>query len=220
MMLTILSDLSEVLCHGLYGIDEIVAERYGVETSLQFRLRLQDENETFRELLRGKMSEEEYWKKVIAGGDWPFSIKEAKSMLSANMSKTIPGTLDVYRRIIAYPRKLGGESVCGRPPVILVSDHISERLAELRQLHPDIFSLVKRAYYSCSLGRIKQDPGFFPELLRKTGLSADQAILVDDMEENIGAASRSDIYGVIFQNAEQLERGLMEYGFIFAPKTE
>ena len=92
---------------------------------------------------------------------------------------------------------------------------------QIKALHPGIFKVVKREFWSCELGQIKRDPGFFENLLEKEHLRPEEVIFIDDNVANIATASRLGVPGIRFQNATQLRTVLREtYGFVFAGDAE
>lgn len=221
--MVIFTDLSEVLIRGFYGIEKLVAERFGKEVGDRFWQRHLEVNDDFQNLLRGRESEDEHWGKFFAsGGNWPFGIKDVKAMFSENMRIRIDDgkVLKVYQRIIKFPEFVdGAKFIKGMPDIYLTSDHITERLGEIKDNYPGIFRVIKKQFWSCQLGMIKSDPGFFPLLLKITGLDPRDIILVDDSIDNIIAAAKCGISGICFQNANQLEKALESYGFELAPAT-
>ena len=217
--MVILTDLSDVLIHGLYGVDKILAKHYGKNAAETFWQRHLETEEDFRELMRGNMSEDDYWRLLLQGNDWPFGIQEIKDIFSENLRRDIPGTLGVYQRIITHPRSLRHryDVLLGTPEIYIISDHIEERIEEIYQYHPDIFNVAQKAFWSCELGNIKMDETFFPQLLRVFDMPIDEFIFVDDNAYNTTAASLAGIASIYFKNAKQLEKTLEAYGFEFAP---
>ena len=219
--MVILSDLSDVLIKGIYGTEEIIAERYGVEVAKRYQERRLEVNEDFRELLRGGIGEDDYWRLFMHERIWPFDIQEVKAIFSENLKKTVPETLKVYERIVAFPDSLrdpDGMAISGMPEIYIVSDHIAERIEEIYAYHPGVFAVTSKEFWSCDIGKIKMDDGFFPQLLRALDLSTDEVIFVDDDAYNTTAASLDGITSIRFESADQLEESLSEYGFCFAPK--
>ena len=218
--MVLVTDLSEVLFYGMCGTENIVAERYGKEAAKAFYARHNElMDDLFHELLRGNMEEDEYWRIFLMEGHLPFGVEEAKQILSANMRKVVPDTLDVYKRIIACPRSLyrPGETIAEAPEIIIVSDHIHERIGELHDLHPDVFDIATREFWSCDSGQLKSDRNFFSHLLWALGLRCDEVIFVDDSVYNTTSAQLAGVTSILFRNAIQLESELEEYGFEFTP---
>lgn len=218
----ICSDLSDVLIKGIYGFEKIVAARYGEDVAEKCLARHLETECYFHELLRGKMTEDEFWHIVLSEGDWPFGIPEIKGIFSKNLRGVIPGTLDVYRRIVAHPCSLvnqHGMALSGRPEIYIVSDHIEERLDEVKSYHPNVFALVSKAFWSCELGMLKRDDDFFPRFLRIIDVPKDEIIFIDDNAFNTTAAAQAGIASIRFENATQLETVMKEYGFRFADAT-
>ena len=220
--MVILTDLSEVLIRGFYGTEKIVGNRYSKKVGERFWQRHLDTNDRFQDLLRGRMLEDEYWYYFLDTNEkWPFGVEEVESMFSENMHQLLDGgdALTVYQRIIRYPKWLSGPKLMAKrtPDIYIVSDHIAERLDEIKEAHPRVFSAVKRQFWSCELGKIKQDPDFFPTLLEITGLKPDEAIFIDDSIENVISAGKSGINGICYHGPDQLAKSLARHGFVIAP---
>ena len=222
--MVILTDLSEVLIKGVFGAEKYVKEYYGAKVAKRYLNRRREINTIFCELLRGHISENIYWEVFLQQGKWPFGVEELKRFISLNIAEDIPGTLDVYQRIISYPDTLTLtkkiNEISGRPEIWLVSDHISEREEELEYLHPEIFTLTSRQIWSFDYSTLKGDPGFFEYLLSCYRLSPEEVLLVDDLEINTEAAHRAGIKSILFKNAEQLESRLRRLGFDFADTVQ
>ena len=217
--MVILTDLSDVLVRGVYGLNEVVTEQYDAETADRFMRRFAESNLDFCELMRGRMTEDEYCKKLLRSSHWPFSVQEVKQFFSENIKKSMPDTLDVYRSIIASPRSLhrASEIMSGyTPEVYIVSDYILERIDEVKKYHPDVFQLATREFWSCEIGKLKKDERFFKQLLWVIDVPADEVILVDDNVYNTTAARLAGITSIHFDNANHLKKAMVEYGFHFS----
>jgi glucose-1-phosphatase len=59
------------------------------------------------------------------------------------------------------------------------------------------------AVFSCEVGLAKPDPAIYTLILRLCSTNPDEAIFVDDFEENIEAANQLGIHGILFKNARQ-----------------
>lgn len=59
------------------------------------------------------------------------------------------------------------------------------------------------AVFSCEVGLAKPDPAIYNLILRLCSTEPEEAIFVDDFVENIEAANKLGIHGILFKNAEQ-----------------
>ncbi len=50
---------------------------------------------------------------------------------------------------------------------------------------------------------LKPEPEIYQLLLKRYGLSADECVFIDDLQENIDAAKAQGIHGIVFQSYEQ-----------------
>ena len=66
--------------------------------------------------------------------------------------------------------------------------------------------------YSHRERMVKPDKAFFELALKKLGVSAEEAIMVDDAQENINAAKAIGMHAVFFRNPEGLKKQLELYG--------
>lgn len=216
--MVILSDLSEVLIRGVYGIDRLIEESYGSAVADEFMARCDDVEPFFFELMRGHLTEDDYWGIFFSDDIWPFGAEEVKTLVSLNFAEALPNALDVYKRIIEYPEDIFNDSrrIKGRPEVWIVSDHFIERKDELKAIHPEIFRFVSKEYWSYECGLIKKDIGFFHQLLLQNHLEPSEAIFVDDQMINVWAADDAGITGIVYRHPAQLERDLRSYGFRFS----
>jgi epoxide hydrolase-like predicted phosphatase len=57
--------------------------------------------------------------------------------------------------------------------------------------------------FSCEVKLAKPDPAIYHKVLSLTGVEANEAIFVDDVQQNIDAANQLGIHGVRFMNARQ-----------------
>lgn len=212
----IFSDLSDVLIEGIGKVSQVVIERFGKEVGEKYWKHLHDSKDDFKEVLCGRISEAEFCRRFASSDDWPFEASDIQEIFTQSFRKKIPVTIQVYQDIVAHPKSfLDSTIINGRPDIYIVSDHIKERVVEIKKDHPDIFEFTVDQFWSCEIGKIKQDEGFFLELLEELGLDTREVIFVDDNNLNIEAASKVGIVGIQFENAKQLKSELKKYGFGF-----
>ena len=219
--MVILTDLSEVFISGIYGTEKILATKFGDEAGKLF---WDQHNKTyieFENLMRGRMTEKEYWDIFFKKGEYPFTYKDVNEAFAENLRKTIPDTADMYQRIISHPRHVGSaiDMVEGVPTIYLVSDHIRERIQFIKKSHKCLFKLFADEFWSFKIGKIKRDPGFFSNLLSKLNLRPEEVVFIDDSQVNINMATFAGVHSILFRNADQVENMLKNcYRFEFTPK--
>lgn len=218
----LLTDLSDVLIGGLNDTAELINEKFGRTASFGCWWRYRQTRNSFNKLLRGELSEDEYYRIFFEDCRFPFTEDELYKCFSKAFQVENRGVLSVYQRIIAHPRLLssGAGMIKGRPDIYIVSDHIAERVDEIKDYHPEIFSLMKGEFWSFDLGMIKKDPGFFQAVLKKLGVGPNEVVFIDDKATNTEAAAKTSIANITYKNPRQLEEQLREFGFVIASATE
>ena len=205
--MVILCDLSEVLIYGLWKTKSIFGARYGHNNKQLYWQRHKETEELLRDLFRGKKSEDEYWKKFKSDQFFLNTISpdEYKEILGKSMNRTVPGTYEVLKALRDNPEN----RITG---MYIVSDHIKERIGFIRETYPEIRELFDRFFWSCDLGMIKQDNGFFKKVIEQIKVDPDNIIYIDDMQGNLDAAKDAGINKLIkFNNAQDLKTILVNH---------
>jgi len=146
---------------------------------------------------RGHVSDPGFWQQVlqevgVAAG--PADL-EIESYMHA-----IDGTLDIVRELKEIGLKLG----------ILSNDSV-EMGATRRRLFgfDDLFDAV---IISSAVGMIKPEEGIYVLACRRLNLDPSQCAFIDDRPENVEAAQRLGIIGILFHNAADLRVALRQTG--------
>jgi epoxide hydrolase-like predicted phosphatase len=74
----------------------------------------------------------------------------------------------------------------------------------------DFFELFDGKVASCRVGMIKPEPEIYEYLLKEYSLVPSETVFIDDLKENVEAASRLGIHPIHFINARQCEEALKE----------
>ena len=223
----ILSDFSGVLAGGHTNFAKLVSAKFGVPANL-FDWYMDKKSPWLSQLYRGRVSENVFWDAMagdsaeIAGKDGMLDSETLKNLFHENMQKPIPGTLDVYKRIMYYPTKIGcgGRVGKGAPKFWIVTDGVAEMISAIHEWHPEVFDLIKNEFWSCRQDSTKADSCFFHLLPKMVG-SNDSAelLLIDNNPRNVECATVAGIPAIRFINAEQLEAEMTQLGFVFYPKA-
>ena len=203
MIKNIIFDLSEVIISGYRGIEEVVLEsQYGTfenQKILENEVDLDSmrENEVFLNLLRGKLTEEEYLNHVLKNKNWNVSVEQLKTAIRQNLNRPIPGTMEIVKELKAK----------GKYQLILLSDHAREWMEYIEEKKKDL-KIFDKKIFSYDIGAVKSDKQTFKIVLEQTGIVADETLFIDDYEKNVKNAEEVGIHGIVFENAEQLRKTL------------
>ena len=203
MIKNIIFDLSEVIISGYCGIEEVVLEsQYGTFENQKLLENEADldsmrENETFLNLLRGKLTEEEYLNHVLKNKNWNVSVEQLKTAIRQNLNQPIPGTMEIVKQLKAKEKY----------QLILLSDHAREWMEYIEEKNKDL-KIFDKKIFSYDIGAVKSDKQTFKTVLEKVAIVADETLFIDDYEKNVKNAEEVGIHGIVFENAEQLRKTL------------
>ena len=196
MIKNIIFDLSEVIISGYRGIEEVVLEsQYGTFENKKLLENEEDldsmrENETFLNLLRGKLTEEEYLNHVLKNKKWNVSVEQLKIAIRQNLNQPIPGTMEIIKELKE-----------GKYQLILLSDHAREWMKYIEENNKDL-EIFDKKIFSYDIGAVKSDEQTFKIVLEQAG----ETLFINDYEKNAKNAEAVGIHGIVFENAEQLRK--------------
>jgi len=70
--------------------------------------------------------------------------------------------------------------------------------------------MLPRHYLSYKLGVMKPRPEFYSKVLDAEQRNPHETLLIDDVEENVKGAEKAGLVGILFKNADELEKKLKE----------
>lgn len=217
MISAILTDAMDVLFPGFTGLAAKMSDYSGIPEE-QLQARVHEMLDDLWELCRGRITEIEFWRRFANGIIWKLDAKaniitpDPNVFLQAfrdNMKRSVPGTFEIYRSLI--------ESRQVRS-LFLASDHVREIVPLLVKWHPEVFEWISwdRRFWSCEIGMVKRDPGFFPlvlSVMRSYGHTRNEILSIDGSEENVRVAREdNEMNAIRFTSAEQLAKDLRAYG--------
>lgn len=101
------------------------------------------------------------------------------------------------------------------------------RVGLLSNMHPEMVTYCRQHFswlnefdfvtFSGEVRLIKPDPAIYEHTLRGLGVTASEALFLDDREVNIRAAQELGIHALRFESIEQLRRELVNAGFPILP---
>ena len=215
----ILTDAMDVMFQGFTGLADELHKASGASKE-QLQKRIDETMENIYALCRSEITEDEFWQSFVNGATWRWTNEggnaltvypnDLKKAFRDNMKRSVPGVLELYKRLHAAGVQF-----------YLASDHFKEMVPLLIKWHPEVFRKIipkEHRFWSCELEMVKQDPNFFPYvlgMLRSRGIGPNIIIFIDDNLGNVERAQECGIMAIQFESAEQLERALKKYGLKF-----
>jgi putative hydrolase of the HAD superfamily len=188
----ILFDLSEVYLRGLKGTHRRLGSHLNMPVADDAFLGAEATR-----LFHGEITEEEYWRALIAANDWTVEVDDLRGMVRANFAP-IEGTESLIRELKASGHRLGLLSVHAREWV---------EYCEREFRHHRYFDTV---VYSYECGVSKPEAAAYEYALKALGAEARRTVFVDDSAANVRAAEELGMLAVRFESADQLGRWLIE----------
>jgi putative hydrolase of the HAD superfamily len=157
---------------------------------------------------RDDLTAEEYWSKMAAETNTSLNSRQIESLRKMEVEiwdHTNPAMLEWVSRLRAAGIKTG-----------LLSNMPWDLINHLRANCPWLENFDFKTF-SAEVRLIKPAPGIYEHSLRGLGVSAPEALFVDDRENNIQAARALGMHAVQFQSVGQLKHDLEALGFPILP---
>jgi putative hydrolase of the HAD superfamily len=190
MIKTIIFDLSEVYLRGLLGTQDILSKKLGLEIKA-----IDLWTEDTIKLFEGKISEEDFWRKLRDDNKWNIRVKELKKIVRSNF-REIEGTRDIIEKLKSNGYKLG-----------LLSVHVKEWVDHCEKEF-DYHKLFHSVLYSFEIEVCKPEKRAYELMLEKIESKAEDCLFIDDNSENLIAAEKLGIETILFKSARQLKKDL------------
>lgn len=87
-------------------------------------------------------------------------------------------------------------------PVYLLSNAVAPFLRRILEEN-NLYELFDRVFISSEMQLAKPDPKYFQTVLHTLGVSASDAVMIDDNAKNLAGAWEAGIDGIIFESNEQ-----------------
>lgn len=200
MIKNIIFDLSEVIITGYIGIEAEVEKYTGIKAS-EFLTRKLDTLNIFFDLMRGFLTEEEYYTALLANTNWSITPNDMKKIVRQYLNQPVKGTLDIIKKLK------------GKYKLILLSDYVQEWKVYILQNNHDL-KIFDKMYFSCDFGKLKSDKEMFKYFLNQTKLKPEETLFIDDSSININNADQAGIKTILFTNAQDLEQKLIDLKII------
>ena len=199
MIRLIISDLSEVLVSGLYGIEVELQPILGIP---QNEILPCFGGNLLTTLFVGRITEDEYLSEIISERCWPITVEGLRETIRRNL-------LQSDNRAIALVT-----SLAEKMDVVILSDHAREWADFVRQNHPvaieaAFLKVFERQFYSYETGFTKSDPRAFTHVLRTMRVAAEESLFIDDRMPNVETALSVGLNTHHYTTVETLESYLV-----------
>ncbi len=195
MTTTIIFDLAEVYLKGFYGVEDYLEDVLKLKSN---EIKDKLHGPEFKLLMEGKITEDEFWQKLIQRNNWNIGIGEFKKAIRNNFDE-IEGTREIIEKLKEKGCNLG-----------LLSDHPREWIDHCNSKF-DYHKLFHSAQYSFEVEYCKTDKKTFELLLKKLDEKPKNCLFIDDSENNIETAKSIGLNTIQFMNPEQLKKELTSF---------
>ena len=144
-----------------------------------------------QKLFTGKVTPDEFWRS--------FSARYGQKVEEELFRKFFNPTMDQGVTKIIIQLKIYSRVVCGTNAFEPHYDYLMSRGCY------DIFDAV---FASNKIGLSKPHPDFYRYILRKEGITPEDAIFVDDMAENVSAAGKLGLTSILYTDSQSLAQQL------------
>ncbi len=148
---------------------------------------------------KGELTEEALWTKLQSD----FGIRDVspnEHLLTRAFENSLEKMPGMYELV---------DNLKSRGLTVLLLTNVSAQFAEVleRKGHYEPFEFK---ILSFEVGSWKPEPLIYKHALEKAGVKSEEAVFIDDQEENVLAAEKLGIKGIVFQDAEHLKSSLNE----------
>lgn len=145
---------------------------------------------------KGQISEDELWEKVC---------KELSVQKPTSASLWFDGFMDIYRKKDEVFSLVETLQQKGYPLALLSNTEVPIMNFIKAQEWDELFTM---SIYSCEVGMQKPERDIYAYTLEQFHILSQEAVFVDDKAENIEAAKRVGMKGIVFKNIKQLKKDL------------
>lgn len=192
MIKTVIFDLSEVLLHGLLGVEDYLNQIYGLKVeNSQWKIAEMDK------FFHGEITENMYWQAVIGKYGWTITVEQLYDAVRTNFYE-IEGT-----RLVIEELKHNGYALG------LLSVHSREWI-EYCEREFGYHKLFDSVMYSYEVAVSKPSKKAFELITEKMNVKAEECLFVDDSAVNIQSAKDLGMHVIQFIDAAQLRSELVE----------
>lgn len=196
MIKNIIFDLSEVIISGYHGVEKNIEKETGILFE-DFLYRKKETIDYFLDAMRGKHTENDYFKYLLKDTNWNLSINQIKEIFRKYLNIPIEGTMNIVKEL---KRKYN---------LILLSDYLLEWKDFIMNNNDDL-KIFDYQYFSFEIGKLKSDDGTFQHIIDDLNIKPNETLFIDDYSSNVESARKNGINGIVFKDAKQLRNELVK----------
>ncbi len=201
MIRCVISDLGRVIIHFDNSIFYKKIAGFSPYSSDQISDLASAHSSPRRAFDKGEITPDEFYDQVTAQLDARIDYDSFYSIYN-NVFSLNPPILEILKRLKEKYR------------LVLLSNTDVMRFGFIKKKFPEI--MIFDAYVlSYSVGAMKPHPRIYDEALKKAGVEARECVFIDDIEENIEAAQKLGIKGILMTSETDLEAALQEMDLSF-----
>jgi epoxide hydrolase-like predicted phosphatase len=155
-----------------------------------------------KQLITGKISEKDYWIGVLKAAKAVNQDSKPAIEIMHKYQKEKPGVFAIVKKLKTQGYRLG----------IITTSH--KEIIAWKTAHFHLEDYFEVIINSADVGVVKPDPRIYQAALEALKVKPVECIFIDDSSENVVGAEKLGIKGIVFQNAVQLEKELINQGLI------
>lgn len=186
----IVFDIGNVLVKSSF---KTIAENLGIDYF--------ERDEQYFEFSKGKLTAIQYYNYVLQKYQLNISYSDFCTAWNSFYSEEVDGMYELIKEL----------SKTNELYVLSNSNVLHGLYVQRRYSH--LFNQFSQILYSFCLGCRKPESEIFEELLKATNAKGEDIIFIDDKKENIGAAEHFSIKTILFSDAVNLEKSILQLSF-------
>lgn len=198
MFNTIIFDLSGVIITRINGIAKMVEPILKINSK---EIHTKFKTSKFQDFLRGEITEEDYWKRIIDENNWEITVSKLKEISRKNFEE-IKGTREIIEKLKTRNFKLG-----------LLSSHTKEWAIFLNEKF-NYEKYFDKVLYSYQIGIVKPNKELYLNLLNRLNAKPQECIYIDDKYKYVEPAQELGMVGIKFVSPSQLKTELTKLSVI------
>ncbi len=155
-------------------------------------------NRFLTSLQTGKITEQTFWEEIIHDTQAPGKLPN-ESLYGREFKKRLTLHADVFTLL----HRLKGSGY----KLAVLSTTIQPHVDILKKKH--LFTNFDVHVFSTDVALVKPDPAIYRYALNQLNVKPEETFFVDDLQENIQAANKLGIHGILFKDIDGLKQRLL-----------